>query len=201
MIESKKKPNFRFVEYVPPVVDYEEFKEDFCNCFMTIPEIKEKYNLTNSEFAEFRKRVLEDTGLKKKPTYTYRPVHFFESDTYIQKKNNGYIIVRKFMGHAKYFGRYVNYDIAKMVRDKLVECDWDESVAMVLMEKYGLKKATPMLDYAKEVYPQFKELYINSDYKVSEIMELLGLTQRGYRHCLGMIHDEYGMNYRRSPRK
>ena len=38
---TSTKPTFKIVEYTPPVVDYEEFKNDFLDPTMTIPMINE----------------------------------------------------------------------------------------------------------------------------------------------------------------
>ena len=212
MSEAKSRPNFRIVEYVAPTVDYELFKEDFLNSFMTIPEIKEKHNLSNSEFKEYRSRVLEDTGLSRKPTYTYRPTQLFGSANrtrrvdgeFIQEKPNGFIVVKTLCGKTKYYGRYREYETAKMVRDKLVESDWDDALGGLLKDKYGCKRGEfkPALEKAKSIYPEFKDLYLNSDMQIIDILEYFGVSQRIYKYLINMIRDEFDdVNYRRTPRR
>lgn len=208
MSKAKERPNFTISYRTTPEVDYEEFKEDFLNCFMKIDEIKEKYGLTKSEFKEYRQRVLDETGLKRKPTYTYSSIHFFGGAEYIQKKSNGYIVVKTFNNSrdgysTKYFGRYPDYETAKMVRDKLIESNWDERLGTYLKEEYGLSRSDirPAYDRAKKIYSEFKDLYFNSSLQIKEIQVQLGISQRVYKYLIDMIRDEIGdMNYRRVPR-
>lgn len=208
MSKVKERPNFTISYRTPTEIDYEEFKDDFCNTFISVEDMKNKYDLTPSEFREYRRRVMDETGLKRKPRYTYAPIHFFSDAKFIQKKSNGYIVVKKFVInheiHARYYGRYADYDTAKMVRDKLVESNWDDRLGDYLKNKYGLKQMTfrPAYDKAVLVYPEFKELYLHSSLKVNDIKKKLNIGQRAYNYCLNMVREELGdINYRRVPRK
>ena len=198
------KPNFRIIENYHAEVDYDSFKEDFLNPYMCVDEIKNKYGMTNSDWKEYRSKVLEDTGLKRKPSYTYGKLHYIHDKygtgnyihngkaEYIQKKTNGYIIVKKWGKNAKYYGRYKDYDTAKYVRDKLVECDWDYTIGVQLMDKYSVhSKRKPSLETAKLVYNQFEDLYFHSDLKVTEILEKLGIGGRVYSYLVRMIRDNH----------
>lgn len=208
MSEVKERPNFTISYRKPPEVDYEEFKKDFLDCFVKIDEIREKYDLTKSEFMDYRQRVLDETGLKRKPTYSYRPIHFFDDAEYIQKKNNGFIVVKSYRSgkdtKTKYFGRYADYNTAKMIRDKLVESDWDEGLGAYLKQKYALSRVELRPAYAKaeELYPEFKELYLHSPLQVKEIKAKLELTNRVYKYLLDMVRDELDdIDFRRVPRR
>lgn len=83
MSKVKDKPNFTISYRTPCEVDYEEFKKDFCNKMVSVGDMKKKYDMTPSEFREYRSRVLEETGLKRKPAYTYKPIHFFKEAEFI----------------------------------------------------------------------------------------------------------------------
>ena len=203
MPEVKERPIFRIIENPAPLnIDYDEFLEDFKNPYMTIDEIREKYGFTNSTWRDYRSRALKDLGLSRKPCYTYGKLTYilYGMDTsYIQKKSNGFIIVKKFGNKPKYFGRYEDYGIAKMVRDKLVECHWNHDVGIYLKEKYGInKKKLPSLETAKELYDEFKELYFHSEKGMVEILEEYHITQRTYKYLIEMIRDETGVMYRPS---
>lgn len=211
MSEVKERPNFTISSRTPPEVDYEEFKKDFLDCFVSVDELKEKYGLTNSEFKVYRQRVLDDTGLKRKPTYSYRPIRFFgqancgyrQNAEFIQEKNNGFIISKTTDGHTKYFGRYRDYETAQIVRDKLLESNWDENVGTYYKNKYGVLRGDrkPAFDKAKEIYPEFKELYLNSDLPIKQILKRLNATQRVYSYLIKMVREDMGdMNYRRTRR-
>ena len=203
MSEVKDRPTFRIVEHTPFVIDYEAFLEDFKNPHMTIDELREKYNFTTSTWNEYRRRALDDLGLKRKPCYTYGNLTYIKepkyTPSYIQKKSNGYIIVKKFNKRPKYFGRYADYDTAKMVRDKLLDCEWDFDVGRVLKDKYGInRKEMPSMERAKELYSEFKDLYFHSLLEVKDICKEFGISQRTYKYLLEMVRNETGVMHRPS---
>lgn len=208
MSKAKDKPNFTISYRTPCNVDYEEFKKDFCNKMVSVGDMKKKYDMTPSEFHEYRSRVMEETGLKRKPTYTYKPIHFYREAEYIQKKDNGYIIAktwtRNHKSFTRYYGRYEDYDTAKLVRDRLVESDWDDYLADYLKNTYGMDRNhfRPAYDRAVEIYPEFKKLYFSSSMKVTEILEQFNATQRVYLYLINMIREEMGdKDFRRVPRR
>ncbi len=203
MSEVKDRPTFRIVEHTPFVIDYEAFLVDFKNPHMTIDELREKYNFTTSTWKEYRRRALDDLGLKRKPCYTYGNLTYVKESTYIpryiQEKPNGFIIIKRFNNKPKHFGRYKDFETAKMVRDKLVECDWDFDVGIVLKEKYSItRRRLPSLELAKELYDEFKELYFHSPLEVNEIREQLNISQRAYKYLLEMIRGDTGVMHRPS---
>ena len=208
MSKAKDKPNFTISYRTPCEVDYEEFKKDFCDKMVSVGDMKKKYDMTPSEFREYRSRVMEETGLKRKPAYTYKPIHFFKEAEFIQKKDNGYVIVKKFTRNhnttARYFGRYEDYDTAKMVRDRLVESDWDDYLGDYLKNTYGMdcKQFRPAYDKAVKIYPEFKKLYFGSSMKLKDILKHFGASQRVYLYLINMIREEMGdSSYRRVPRR
>lgn len=210
---SSDKPNFRIIEGNVPQIDYEEFKKDFLDVTMLAPAIKKKYNMTKSQWRDYRQRVLDETGLTEKPHRNHRmgiepninsPFNHLTgmcyNARYIQKRNNGYIIVKKIKGKAKYFGRYDDYDTAEMVRDKLLESNWDDALGIILKEKYGVGRHN--MGYAKAVklFDEFEDKYFNSDERIVDIVSEMGISQRVYKFLLEMIREKHGRDTHRSRR-
>lgn len=198
---TSTKPTFRIVEYTPPVVDYEEFKNDFLDATMTIPMIREKHGLSKSEFKEYRLKVLGETGLKQKPYVRYIDPLNSNNYEFIYKNRRGEYVVSKFFKNkgTRYYGRYGDYKTARMVRDKLVKNSWDNSLGMYLKDKYSLnrKKKKPSYEKALEHYDEFEDYYFNSPLPILEICEKMGIRQKEYQYLVAMIQDKHGVYYRR----
>lgn len=193
----KEKPTFNLIEESFEPLDYESFKEDFLNPFMNVEDIKAKYGIKNGDYRYYRNRVLDDTGLKRKPYYKHG-CHFAEyvkahpnQFEHIRKQNNTYLIVKTIDTVTRYYGRYDDYDTAKMVRDKLVESDWDESLAVLLKDKYSLnRRSNSIVSKAEEVYDRYKDLYCNSSLTVNEINQMFGISCRCYEFLLKMLRED-----------
>lgn len=200
MTVAKERPTFRIVENPSPSeIDYESFKVDFNNPFMTVDEIRKKYDLSPSRWNEYRKRAMDDLGLSRKPCYTYGKLRYVcdSNGEYIQKKSNGYIIVKKFGRKSKYYGRYADYDTAKMVRDELVKCDWNMNIGAMLMDKYSIaRRSLPSLETAKLLYPDFKELYFHSPLSIRKILKELRIGRMTYSYLVKMIREDTGVTHR-----
>lgn len=196
---TSTKPHFKIVEYTPPVVDYEEFKNDFLDPTMTIPMIKEKHGLSKSEFKEYRAKVLKETGLKQKPYAHYiDPLNSNNYEFIYKNKRGEYIVHKTFKNKGtRYYGRYEDYNTARMVRDKLFESGWDNSLGMYLKDKYALNRRKPSYDKALEHYDEFEDYYFNSPLPILEICEKMGIRQKEYRYLVAMIQDKHGIHYRR----
>ena len=196
---AKSKPTFKIIEPAPVVLDYEAFREDFLDPYMSVPSIMDKYNITPSVWKEYRQKVLDETGLNRKPTSICVPSsnNIYE---YIQKQRNTYIIVKTTKGVTTYYGRYKDYATAKIVRDKLVESGWDNTLKKVLINKYAMtRRRDSIITQAEEVYDKFKDYYLNSTLTIDEILSELGVSTRCYAYLLSMIRDE-GIYKRRTPR-
>ena len=201
MTEAKERPTFRIVENPHPVkIDFDEFIRDFSNPYMTINDIKKKYDMTESIWQEYRAKGLEHLGIDRKPCYTYGKWAYVRGPntaSFIQKKPNGYIVVKTFGRNTKYYGRYADYDTAKLVRDKLVESDWDYKTGVMLMDKYSIhRKRIPALDRAKLIYPQFEELYFHSPKGIREILKDLGISRMVYSYLIQMIRKNHNVQSR-----
>lgn len=117
---------------------YPEFKEDFLNPKIHVPELKKKYDLSVARYNHLRNRVLDETGLKEKPTLKGGRNYTITASRYIIKHKHGKCTIYKTVDkYKKSFGTYPDFETAQHVRDKLVECDWDEKVASELKRKYS----------------------------------------------------------------
>lgn len=131
--------NFRLIENADANLDliYEEFKQDFLNPKCHVPELKNKYDLSVAKYKYLRNRVLDETGLKEKPTSKGGRHYTVTDRRYIICHKTGKCTIYKTIDkYKKSFGTYPDFETAKIVRDKLVECNWDKNEALRLKEKY-----------------------------------------------------------------
>ena len=98
---------------------------------------------TKSQMGE-AERVLEETGLSKKPSKTMKntSTSIITDNTYIRQYKSGYYyILKKINGKRHHFGYYNDLDTVRFVRDELIEHDWDIGYHDFLREKYnGMKR-------------------------------------------------------------
>lgn len=191
MSSTKERPVFRIVEKVTPDVDYESFKKDFLDPNVTVDELSERYSLAPSDYREYRDRVLSETGLERKPAFHGRDIKI-RDETYITRRYNGYDVFKHINGKYKFFGKYKDLGTARFVRDKLIESNWDEGVAEELKKKYLSKRIKPARKRALRCFDEFDDYYMNSDYSINEIKEIMGITTGVYSHLLSMMRDKYG---------
>lgn len=123
---------------------YSEFKEDFLNPNITVSRLYSKYGLSYRKYSLLRERVLEETGLSKKPSKTMKntSTSIITDNTYIRQYKSGYYyILKKINGKRHHFGYYNDLDTVRFVRDELIEHDWDIGYHDFLREKYnGMKR-------------------------------------------------------------
>ncbi len=203
MSTSSDRPNFRIIENPPAKVDYEAFKKDFLNPHMLAVDVKRKYGMTKSMWRDYRQQVLDETGLKEKPHKNHRLINDIRncpSAEYIQKKPNGYIVVKTTNGKTKYYGRYLDYETAKMVRDKLYASNWDEAVGVMLKEEYGIGRSSIGYDKAKRLFDEFEDKYFNSDKKIVNILDEMDISLRVYKYLIIMLREKHGEDVRRRRR-
>ena len=117
---------------------YPEFREDFLNPKIHVPELKKKYDLSVARYNHLRNKVLDETGLKDKPTLKGGRNYTITEKRYIIQHKHGKCTIYKTVDkYKRSFGTYPDFETAQYVRDKLVECDWDENVALELRKKYS----------------------------------------------------------------
>lgn len=138
--------NFKIVEnnekdYLKQI--YPQFKEDFTNPQVTVQNIYHKYDLNYRKYSLLRERVLDETGLSKKPFVSMKnkSIDVINDDTYIRQYKSGYYyILKKINGKRHHFGYYNDLDTVRFVRDELIRHDWDIGYHDFLREKYGMKR-------------------------------------------------------------
>lgn len=130
---------FRIIENADANLDliYPEFKKDFLNPKIHVPELKEKYDLSVAKYNHLREQVLKETGLIEKPTLKGGRNYEITSRRYIICHKSGKCTIYKTVDkYKKSFGTYPDFETAKIVRDKLVECEWDPVEALRLKKQY-----------------------------------------------------------------
>jgi len=201
MSTSSDKPNFRIIENPPEKVDYELFKKDFLDPYQLAVDVKKKHGMTKSMWRDYRQQVLDETGLTEKPHRNHKRIYHERNcpdAEYIQKKSNGYIVVKTINGKTKYFGRYLDYETAKMVRDKLYVSNWNEALGVMLKENYGIGRTSTGYNRAVEVFDEFEDKYFNSNEKMVDILDEMNLTTRIYKYLILMLREKYGEDIHRS---
>lgn len=197
---SKERPTFSIIEGYDPQVDYNEFKEDFLNPKMMKEDLIRKYDISIGHYNRLRKRVLAETGLARKP-YVYREIggkNISNFDALHIHEKNGYFAVIKCINYTtKQFGRYNDFETACMIRDKLVECNWDEDQVKDLIKEHEVGRRKPSYEMAKLLYDEFKEYYFDTSLRITDIIEKMGISSRVYFHLRRMIDEEFGANYGR----
>lgn len=101
---------------------YPKFKEDYMNPYLTVKQIKSKYNLTNGDYKHLRKEIMLDTGVQVKPKQYNKLGQADYPNRYIHKNQNGYVIMK----NHKYYGRFANLKDARKHRDELIKNNWIE---------------------------------------------------------------------------
>ena len=117
------RPNFRIIEGVYDDFDYEEFKEDYMNLFISKAEICEKYELSHNRYCKYGNRVYEDTGFKRSAGVTPRTRYTNIRMTGAYK----WRVDKQINGRKLYCGTYPSFEDARKVRDFLREHNWSDN--------------------------------------------------------------------------
>jgi len=117
---SKSKPNFTIVEGSSDCFDYDGFKEDYMNPYMSRQKILEKYQIGVTQYLNLGSQVFRETGFKRK-----KGIRSIGESTYISKRGNRFRIDKYIKGRKTYCGTYESFEVAKEVRDYLVANNWD----------------------------------------------------------------------------
>lgn len=114
------KLNFRIVEGSSNDLDWEEFKEDYMNPYISKKSILDKYGIGGGKYLRLGNQVYKETGFKRSCG-----VRSIGESTNISKRGNRYRIDKYIKGNKTYCGTYESFEVAKEVRDFLVANDWD----------------------------------------------------------------------------
>ena len=117
------RPNFRIIEGRYDDFDYEEFKEDYMNLFISKAEICEKYELSHNRYCKYGNRVYEDTGFKRSAGVTPRTRYTNIRMTGAYK----WRVDKQINGRKLYCGTYPSFEDARKVRDFLREHNWSSN--------------------------------------------------------------------------
>lgn len=117
------RPNFRIIEGDYDDFDYEAFKEDYLNMFISKSEICEKYDLSHSRYCKYGKQVFEETGFKRSAGVTPRTRY----SNIRQTGSDKWRIDKQVNGRKLYCGTYPTFEEARKVRDFLREHNWSNN--------------------------------------------------------------------------
>ena len=171
-------------EYFKEIYDeyYDDFKKDYLNPYIRIPELKEKYDiLSKSLFRDFCNKVKFEEGISQKP---HRKLLVRDTQN-IKKNGNGFFTIyrKSNKNPTRYYGVYDSLDGAKIVRDKLYECDFDETIAKSLIDEYGYKGATSKKGEALEKYDEWLDLYKDKSISYIQIRKMMKFSSYQYQTC------------------
>lgn len=122
---------------VEPTINWTDFLKDL-DQGMSAYNLQEKYTLTPRQYRAIMRNVIRKDGYSRKATGLPRKkAHKDFNDTYISilKGRKGFII-RK---NNVYFGIYETLEIARKVKMKLIEANWDKSKLNDIRKELGLK--------------------------------------------------------------
>lgn len=122
---------------VEPTINWTDFLKDL-DQGMSAYNLQEKYTLTPRQYRAIMRNVIRKDGFSRKATGLPRKkAHKDFNDTYISilKGRKGFII-RK---NNVYFGNYETLEIARKVKRKLIEANWDKNQLNDIRKELGLK--------------------------------------------------------------
>ena len=122
---------------VEPTINWTNFLADL-NDGMSAYNLQAKYTLTPRQYRYIMRRIIRKDGYSKKATGLPRKKAQKDfNDTYISilKGRKGFI-VRK---NNVYYGNYETLEIARKVKRKLIEANWDKNQLNNIRKELGLK--------------------------------------------------------------
>lgn len=112
------------IEMIDAVVNMKEFTKDVEDG-MSAFDLKKKYVLTPRQFRKLVENIERKNPVKRKKSKMKRTIRTYFNEPYISvDANTGKYAIRK---DKIYFGMYDSLDIAKEVKEKLIEENWDKS--------------------------------------------------------------------------
>lgn len=122
---------------VEPTINWDNFLADL-NDGMSAYNLQAKYTLTPRQYRFIMRSIVRKDGFSRKATGLQRKkAHKDFHDTYIsiRKGRKGFIIKK----NNVYFGNYETLEIARKVKRKLIEANWDKSKLNDIRKELGLK--------------------------------------------------------------
>ena len=109
---------------IDAVVNMKEFTKDVEDG-MSALDLKKKYVLTSRQFRKLVENIERKKPIKRKKSKMKRTIRTYFNEPYISiDANTGKYAIRK---DKTYYGLYDSLDIAKEVKEKLIEENWDKS--------------------------------------------------------------------------
>lgn len=109
---------------IDAVVNMKEFTKDVEDG-MSAFDLKKKYVLTPRQFRKLTENIERKKPVKRKKSKMKRTIRTYFNEPYISiDANTGKYAIRK---DKTYYGLYDSLDIAKEVKEKLIEENWDKS--------------------------------------------------------------------------
>lgn len=109
---------------IDAVVNMKEFTKDVEDG-MSAFDLKKKYVLTPRQFRKLVENIERKNPVKRKKSKMKRTIRTYFNEPYISiDANSGKYAIRK---DKTYYGMYDSLDIAKEVKEKLIEENWDKS--------------------------------------------------------------------------
>ena len=109
---------------IDAVVNMKEFTKDVQDG-MSAFDLKKKYVLTPRQFRKLTENIERKKPVKRKKSKMKRTIRTYFNEPYISiDANTGKYTIRK---DKTYYGLYDSLDIAKQVKKKLIEENWDKS--------------------------------------------------------------------------
>lgn len=109
---------------IDAVVNMKEFTKDVEDG-MSAFDLKKKYVLTPRQFRKLTENIERKKPIKRKKSKMKRTIRTYFNEPYISiDANTGKYAIRK---DKTYYGLYDSLDIAKEVKEKLIEENWDKS--------------------------------------------------------------------------
>lgn len=112
------------IRMIDAVVNMKEFTKDVEDG-MSAFDLKKKYVLTPRQFRKLVENIERKKPIKRKKSKMKRTIRTYFNEPYISiDANTGKYAIRK---DKTYYGLYDSLDIAKEVKEKLIEENWDKS--------------------------------------------------------------------------
>lgn len=106
---------------------YEQIKTEYLQGETTVKELRKQNNLTPYDWRRIQKKITAETNYKREgrtPTPKRKP----HTGTITKSKyEKTYRLSRITKGKRTEYGRYINKHEAEIVRQKLIETDWDKT--------------------------------------------------------------------------
>ena len=129
---------------VEPVINWENFLKDLNNG-MSAYNLQHKYILTPRQYRSIMRNIIRKDGysMKKSRVKPYQSRTRFNEPHITLKKDGKYMIRKK----STYYGQYSSLEIARKVKQKLIEANWDKRQLNKIRKEIGLK---PLRSYNYE---------------------------------------------------